>query len=126
MLSVISVARNAVVLQFPDRQPRALQERPRLVREDVDVLARFHRRADHAERGAVSGGRQRAGVAMRQHRPAVGNQRRAMPADRAVDLDIFLAHQLRFGDQAIANLLPAADGGPSRKAASSARWPRTD
>ena len=38
MLSVISVMRDAVLLQLPGGQARALEERPRLVHEDVERL----------------------------------------------------------------------------------------
>ena len=38
MLSVIKVGVDAVAHQFPRRQPRALQERPRLVGQHADRL----------------------------------------------------------------------------------------
>ncbi len=81
--------RDAVLLQFPDREPRALQEGPGLVGEDVDLLAGGDRGADHAERRAVARRGQRAGVAVRQHRLAVRHQRRAVAADGLVDGDVF-------------------------------------
>ena len=82
---------NAVLLQFPDGEARALQEGAGFIGEDVDGFAGFDGGADHAERGAVSGGGQRAGVAVREHGLAVGNQRRAVAADGAADGDVFLA-----------------------------------
>ena len=63
---------DAVAHQLPGGQPRALQERPRLVGEHRDPLALLDRRADHAERGAVAGGRERAGVAVREDARASG------------------------------------------------------
>ena len=57
---------DAVLDQLPRGQPRALQKRPRLVGEHGDLLALLGGRANHAERGAVAGRRQRAGVAVRQ------------------------------------------------------------
>jgi len=48
----------------------------------------LHRRADHAERGAVAGGGQRAGVAVGEHARAVGQQRRTVLAHGAVGPDV--------------------------------------
>ena len=88
MLSVISVAgmpsrcSSQAVRRAPCRNGRVSSA------IDIDVLSGFDGGADHAQRRSVPGGRERAGVAVGQHRAAVGNQRRPVPADRAVDLDI--------------------------------------
>ena len=68
---------DAVAHQLPRGQPGPLQERTRLVGEDRDALALLDRGADHAERRAVAGGGQRAGVAVGQHARAVGHHRGA-------------------------------------------------
>src|SRR5580704_1517684 len=76
---------NVVVLQLPDGQARALQERPRLVGEDIDLLAGSHGRADDSERGSVPGGCERTGITVRQDRLAIGDERRAVPANALID-----------------------------------------
>ena len=95
--------RNAILLQLPDGQPRALQKGTRLIGENIDALAGFHGRADHSQRGAVAGRGQCAGVAMREDRPAVRHQRRAVAADRPADRDILLAHDPGLFGQPPAN-----------------------
>ena len=54
------------------------------------VLALLDRGADHAERRAVAGRRQRAGVAVRQDARAVGHHRRAVTAHRAAARDVLV------------------------------------
>ena len=71
---------DAALVQLPRGQPRALQERARLVGEDVDAALLLVRGADDAERGAVAAGGQRAGVAVREH-AALRQERRAVLAD---------------------------------------------
>ena len=73
---------------------------PGFVGEHVDLFAGLDRGANHAERGAVPGGRQRARVAVRQHGLAVRHQRRAVASDRHAQGDVFLAHLLRFFNHA--------------------------
>ena len=90
---------DAVLLQFPNGEARALQERAGFVGENVHGLAGFDGGADHAESGAVPGGSQRAGVAMGEHGAPVRHQRRAVAADGAVDGDILRAHQNRLLDE---------------------------
>ena len=99
--------RNAVLLQFPDGEAGALQERAGLVGEDVDVLARLDGGADDAEGGAVAGGGQRAGIAVGEDGLAVGHQGRAVAADGAVDGDVLLldeAAPLRPGGARISSM----------------------
>ncbi len=81
-----------------------MQKRARLIGEDIDLLAALARGADHAQGSAVTGGGQRAGIAVREHRLVVRHQRRAVASDGAVDGDIFLAYQLRFLNQPLADL----------------------
>ena len=125
MLSVISFVGNSVLLQFPHRQPRALQERPGLIGKHIDLLARLHRRANHAQRRPIPGRRQRSGVAVRQHRLAVRHQRRAVPADGPVDGDVFEADLLRLANQRRPDLVQSAARASSHTASSSGRSPRT-
>src|SRR5207245_829019 len=55
---------NVVLKELPRRQARALQPGARLVGEDGDSLPLLDRGADDAERGAVAGGGEAAGVAV--------------------------------------------------------------
>ena len=55
---------NVVFHQLPSGQARALQEWASLVGVDVNLLALLDGGADHAQRGAVSSGGERAGVAV--------------------------------------------------------------
>ena len=94
---------DVVLLQFPDGEARALQERAGFVGEDVDALAGFDGRADDAEGGAVAGGGERAGVAVGEDGAAIGHERRAVAADSAIDGDIFLTDEPGFFDEAAAD-----------------------
>ena len=80
---------DVVVLQFPDGEARALQERAGFIGENIDVFAGSDGRADHAERGAIAGRGERAGVAVREHGLAVRDERRAVAADACIDGDVF-------------------------------------
>ena len=84
--------------QLPRSQPRALQEWPRLIRIDVNRVAILDRRANHAKRCTVAAGRQRSGVAVRQHAAITRQQFGAMSSQCAARCDIFVVHQLRFRD----------------------------
>ena len=74
---------DAEPVALPHREPRALQQRSRLVDPQPRPAAGFERGAHDAERGAVADARERAGVAVRQHRAADRNERGAVRADRA-------------------------------------------
>ena len=87
---------DAVVLQFPDRQPGTLQKGPRFISVNVDGLAGFDGRANHAECCAITRSRECSGVAVREDGFPVRHQGRAMAAHRHIDSDIFHAHQFRF------------------------------
>ena len=75
-------SRDAVLHEFPGRQARALQERPRLVGKHLHALPRLDRTAHDPECRAVAGGGQRAGVAVRENARVVGHQHGAVTADR--------------------------------------------
>ena len=98
------LVRDAFPRQLPRRQPRALQQRPRLVDEHADPLALPVRRLHHAQRASDAARRQRAGVAVRQHRRAIVDQRRAQLAAPHVGRDLLLvdAHGLRFRSRSVA------------------------
>ena len=65
---------DAVLSQFPRRQPRALQPRTSLADVYVNAQARFGRLVDWRKRGAPILRRQPAGVAMRRYPRAVFDQ----------------------------------------------------
>ena len=119
---------DALAHQLPRGQARALQERTRLVGDDRDPLALLDGRADHAERRAVAGRGQRAGVAVREHAGAVGHHRRAVPAHRPAVGDVLVVNRPRFPLEPVGDLVgrlrPPAP--PPRTRLSSDRSPRTD
>ncbi len=99
----MSVALDIVLLEFPHSQPRALQQRTRLVGVDVDMLARGNGGPNDAERRPVSGSGERSRVAMRQDGLAVRHQNCAVAADGLADGDVFPLDLLCFGDQRLAD-----------------------
>ena len=103
---------DVVLLQFPNGETCALQERAGLIGEDIHFLAGFDGRADHTQRGAVTGGGQRAGIAVREHRFAVGYQVGSVAPDGLVDGDILQPDLLGFRGQSLADFRerPAAQG----------------
>ena len=86
------------------------------------------RAANHAERRAVAGGRQRAGVAVRQDARVVRHDRRAERAHRAAARDVLVVDGLRLAVEPVLDLVDrlARLRAPRRTSASSDRWPRTD
>ena len=80
---------NTVLVQLPSREARALKERTSLIGKDANLLALLNGGANHAQRGAVSTGSQRAGVAVRQHATARGHQHCAMLSHGLIGSDIF-------------------------------------
>ncbi len=66
---------DAQPVALPHREPRTLQQRPRLVDPHRRLAARLERGAHDTERGAVADARERTGVAVRQHRAADRNER---------------------------------------------------
>ena len=88
--------RNAVAGEFPCREPGALQIRARFGHEDRQRLVSPPRRPDDAQRRAVARGRQRAGVAMREHAGAARNQRRPVSAHTPVGGHVVALNLQRF------------------------------
>ena len=81
--------RDAVLHQLPRRQPGPLQPRACLVRIDMHALARLDRRADHAERRAVTRRGESTGVAVRENAATVRDQLRAQGPEAAVHRHVF-------------------------------------
>ena len=106
--------RDARALELPGGQPRALQQRARLAREHLDLLARGGLRVDHAERGAPAAGGEAAGVAER-HQPARARQLgAAVLADQPARLAVLREDRERLGLDGAAQRRPvgrAARGG---------------
>src|SRR5205823_9591460 len=90
-------------------EPRALQIRTRFVGEDGDALAAFDRRAYDAERRAVAGRGQRAGVAVRKDGGAIAEELGAEAANAVVRCDVFIEHLLRLDDEIAARTQHAID-----------------
>ena len=65
----------------------------------MQPLARFGSREKNGQRRAVIGGCQPPGVAVCQHTVSVGQQLRAMGADGAAHLAVFLVNRPGFGQQ---------------------------
>ena len=85
--------------QLPRRQPRALQDRPRLIYIDVEALACLMRGEDWRQRRTHPGGRQRARVAVRQQRVAIGDQLGAEAAHRAAGGGVLFGDGVRLAQQ---------------------------
>ena len=96
---------DAVLHQFPRRQARALQEGPGFIGEHAHLAAGCNRAADHAEGGAVAGGSQRSGVAVRQDAGLRRHHRRAMRTDRPATRDIVIVNSVSFGSQPCLQLI---------------------
>ena len=77
------LVRHAGARELPRRQPRALQQRPGLAREDADLVGRAAvQLEDDGERRAGAARGERAGVADRQDAPRAGQQIGAVAGDR--------------------------------------------
>ncbi len=81
---------DVLFLELPRRQARALEIRPRFAAVDADALVGFDGGAHDAERGAVSGRREGAGIAVREDRRAVLDERRAVRAEGAIGGDVLV------------------------------------
>lgn len=90
---------NSVMLQFPRREPCSLQERTSLIRENIDLLSRIHRGADHSQGRPISCGGESARITMRQDRLSIRNQPGAISPDFFTNRDILAPDLLRFFDQ---------------------------
>ncbi len=78
------------LLQFPHGQASALEEGPRFVDVDLQVLARLLGRKQDGQSRPGTGGGQAPGVAVRQYAAAVGQQRGAVTAKGLTDVVVFL------------------------------------
>jgi hypothetical protein len=96
--------RNALAGQLPRREPRALEHRPRLVHPDEGLPSRLDGASHDAERGAVAGRREPAGVAVREDPRPDRDQLRAVGAQAPVRRDVLLEDGLRLADQPGAEL----------------------
>jgi len=63
----------------------------------VNLFAAFNGCANDAQRGAVSAGSQRTGVAVGQHAAFIGQQRRTVRAHGLACLNVFFVHGVRLG-----------------------------
>src|SRR6202050_3295928 len=75
----------------------------------MDFFALLNRRANHAERGAVSRRRQRAGIAVSQHSAGRWDQRSAVASHGLVGGNVFGMHALRFFNQRLLDLRNGLD-----------------
>ena len=75
-----------------------MQKWASLVGVDVNFLALLDGGADYAERGAVTGGGQRSGVAVGEHSAFGGHERGAVASHGLVGGDVFGVHALGFFD----------------------------
>ena len=96
---------DAVLLQLPGSQAGALQARPGLIDQHVDVLALLVRHVDHAQGRAPIDRRQRAGVAVVHDGIAVRDQSCADLSHAQVGLDVFVGDALRLIQQPLAQLV---------------------
>ena len=87
--------RDAELLELPGRQPRALQQRPRLVDPDVREQAVLPRRAQRADRRAVAAGREAARVAVRQGLRAGPEERGGVGTHAPAAIDLGLVQRAR-------------------------------
>ena len=101
--------RDAVFHQFPRSEPRALQEGARFVRVNVNLLALLDRRPDHAQRGAISRGGERARIAVGKHSALGRHESGAMASHGLVGGNILGVHVLRFFDQRLLDLWDRAN-----------------
>ena len=92
--------RDSFARELPGRQAGSLEERPGLRRQDLERFSRFDRRADDPESAAVAAGRERSGVAVRQHRRAGGEEIGAMTPESPRRVEGFAGDRVGFLDQA--------------------------
>src|SRR5213593_154727 len=92
---------NVILPQLPCGQPRALQERPCFVGEDAQPLPIFNGSTNDAERGSISGRRQRARVAVGQNGSRIRQQVLAKAAQTFVVFDVLGLNGERFLDEPV-------------------------
>jgi hypothetical protein len=91
--------RNSGAAELPRGETAALQQWARLVGVDFDFLALLRGDVDRGERGSKAAGRQRTGVAVREHARTVLDEPRAMFADAMTHLAVFDENARGFVDQ---------------------------
>ena len=92
---------DALLRQLVGGQAQPLLARAGLTGPDVDALSRRVGGADHAERGAVAAGGERAGVADGEDVRPVGHEFRAVPPDGEVHLQVLPFDRLRLIEDAL-------------------------
>src|SRR5271156_2197909 len=97
--------RDTFLIELPGSQARALQIGARFGNENFDLITSFDRYADHAERGADSGGGERAGIALGHDAAGFGHERGAELSDAAVSGAAFFVNEQRFLHHGCANSL---------------------
>ena len=88
--------RNAVAHEFPRGEAGALEERPRLVGQHLDLLALLVRGADDPEGRAVAGGGERAGVAVGEDARAAGHDLGAEGSHRPAARHVLVVNRARL------------------------------
>ena len=86
-----------------------MQKWPGFVGEDVDLLALLDGGADHAERGAITSGSKRPGVAVGENPAFRGHEGCAVASHGLISGDVFGVHAFGFVDQFLLDLLEGAD-----------------
>ena len=90
---------NAVVHELPRGEAGALQERPRFIGVDMDLVALLDGGADDAERRAVATGGQGAGIAVGEDAAGAGQQCCSMGTHAAAGGNVFVVHAQGFSDE---------------------------
>ena len=94
--------------QFPRGEPATLEERARLIDEDMDAAPRFVREIDGGERRADTTRGQGAGVAVCENARSLGNEGKRMFADAPAHGAILLEQRRGFGAQSIEDVVRIA------------------
>ena len=97
--------RHLIAQELPRREPRALQERAGLVGKHLDDLPLLGRGADHAERRAVAGRGERAGIAVREDAGVLGHHGSAEPAHGLAALEVLVVNRVGFALEPILELV---------------------
>ena len=92
--------RDATLHELPGGEPRALEERPRFIREHLEATARVPGGGDHGERGARAPGGEGTRVAVREH-AAFGEHRSSVPTDRLAEPPILVVDRAGLREQGL-------------------------
>ena len=104
MLSQIKVTSTAAFLKLPGCEPRALQQGPGFVGEDLDLFFLLESGIDHPESGAVVGRGQAAGIAMSKGGLAIFKESSAVAAESAADVPVVRKDAFGLLQQSVAQL----------------------